>query len=651
MHPLQNGSQVTERPAYKPGVGLAGWFTESGENNVPSFPGADWFNHVIAEFQNALNEQGIEFNPANDDHFAQMFSKGRKVGSVSEMISTQFRNGDTCSTGGTSWLISENSSGLPLDNGLYAEPISDIFFDDFDGDDKASEIRRAVGLIERIGYPIKITGSGKLNLLKSPETTVNGIKCALAITKPNLVRLDSAMLDLRVDINTPSMAGLDAVIAVVPSTSDESSYIYWGGLRVEGGNWPLVAQRPKNLIKADYFTLRYAYFDDCRFRFSSEHNVHMSAFVVLANKMRGSFAGPNHNNFNFVVNDIVGDSAARTGYLLNACTGDYAGMHNFSFSGANGHTYCHLNNCHGDFWGRDDAQQTIQGNVNTASAYHFENIRVITCTAIGGEKGGKLITGVNCRTLIVNGIYGVLCGNTSGQSIDSAMDFEGFCENVTISGFENRDSISTFDYDLSIANPAAFNTNTFTVDKSIPKSRINYQGGTRTSASTSLVISPEDTYSRGARKGAGDALVTGEKLIGNDSTNWFSQASSSAEQTFYMSTDGGSKTIPLLILTSPSDVAQIGFMVELNFFSLEASQIHRAPSKYIIGAGSTQAGQMNTSPSLVNSDGFDYSAPPVLAWNGNQLEITISTPFAVAFGRITATGRPSTGTQTFDWLI
>ncbi|WP_193944651.1 hypothetical protein [Photobacterium frigidiphilum] len=74
MHPLQNGSQDTKRPGSKPISGAPGWFTETGENNVPSYPGADWFNHVIAEFQNMLTSQGIAFDPENDDHLEKAFS-------------------------------------------------------------------------------------------------------------------------------------------------------------------------------------------------------------------------------------------------------------------------------------------------------------------------------------------------------------------------------------------------------------------------------------------------------------------------------------------------------------------------------------------------------------------------------------------------
>ncbi len=74
MHPLQNGSQVTERPAKKPTSGLAGYFTESGDNNVPSYPGQDWFNDNIDEFINALAIAGIAFEPGKTDHLARLFS-------------------------------------------------------------------------------------------------------------------------------------------------------------------------------------------------------------------------------------------------------------------------------------------------------------------------------------------------------------------------------------------------------------------------------------------------------------------------------------------------------------------------------------------------------------------------------------------------
>ncbi|HHC6515874.1 TPA: hypothetical protein ACN35K_003046 [Vibrio parahaemolyticus] len=647
MHPLQNGSQATVRPAKKPTVGLAGWFTESGDNNVPSYPGADWFNNVIAEFQNALTEQGVLFDPNKDDHLSQMFTKGKKVSNVSTMLATNFKDGDTCSTGGTSWTITTDSNGLELDNGLFAIPASSIYFDDFDGDDKAVEIRTVIDLIERLGYPIKITGSGKLSLLKS-SILVDGFSCAFAIRKANLVHIDTAMISFRVDINTPSMAGLDCVLAVAPTTSDYSSYVFWSGLRIEGGNWPLISQRPKNIVKADFFTLRYAYLCDCRFRFSREHNVVMSAFVVLGNKVRGSFAGPTHNNFNFVVSDLAGDSAARTGYLLNGCTGDYAGLHNFSFSGANGHTYCHLNNCHGDFAGRDEAGNTIEGNIDEASAYHFENIRVVTATALGVEKSTRLLTGVNCRTLDVNGIYGVLCGDTEGSSIESAMEFEGFCENVSISKFENRDPVSGFDYKLGVTNPDVYHTNCFTLDKSIkPDTDVIVRGDYSRTDSTQF-ISPYDTYNSGIRKGAGSALVTGKKLLGNTRSEWFAQSSMSAEETFHFETAASSVTKQLLELTAPSATALMGFSIEIEVTGLNGTSAF-LPTRYGFSAVSSASSKSVSAPNTI-IEGYNYPSPPSVAWNGNFLEVTVPTTYAAVYVRVLAHGRKSSGTQAFEWL-
>ncbi len=71
MHPLQNGSQVTERPANKPVSGLPGYFTESGENNVPSYPGQDWFNDVIDEFLSLLSQFDINLEQNKHDHLSK----------------------------------------------------------------------------------------------------------------------------------------------------------------------------------------------------------------------------------------------------------------------------------------------------------------------------------------------------------------------------------------------------------------------------------------------------------------------------------------------------------------------------------------------------------------------------------------------------
>ncbi|WP_311567226.1 hypothetical protein [Photobacterium arenosum] len=74
MHPLQNGSQVEVKPAAKPKVGPAGYFTEGGEGTAPSYPGADWFNAVIEEFKSVYQAAGLTFEPNKFDHLKRAIS-------------------------------------------------------------------------------------------------------------------------------------------------------------------------------------------------------------------------------------------------------------------------------------------------------------------------------------------------------------------------------------------------------------------------------------------------------------------------------------------------------------------------------------------------------------------------------------------------
>ncbi|MEZ9998465.1 hypothetical protein AB4428_09205 [Vibrio lentus] len=71
MHPLNNGSQVENVPALKPRVGTAGYFSENNDNGAPSYPGQDWFNAVIREFQTAATDGGITFDPDRFDHLSR----------------------------------------------------------------------------------------------------------------------------------------------------------------------------------------------------------------------------------------------------------------------------------------------------------------------------------------------------------------------------------------------------------------------------------------------------------------------------------------------------------------------------------------------------------------------------------------------------
>jgi hypothetical protein len=72
MHKLQNGSQVTLRPARKPQIGTGGYFSENNESGAPSYPGQDWFNDCTDEFLNALAAAGVTYDPTKTDHFVKL---------------------------------------------------------------------------------------------------------------------------------------------------------------------------------------------------------------------------------------------------------------------------------------------------------------------------------------------------------------------------------------------------------------------------------------------------------------------------------------------------------------------------------------------------------------------------------------------------
>lgn len=86
MHPLNNGSQVENVPALKPRVGTPGYFSESNDNGAPSYPGQDWFNAVIREFQGALIAEGVTFNPDNFDHLQLLLSASANANFKKQML-------------------------------------------------------------------------------------------------------------------------------------------------------------------------------------------------------------------------------------------------------------------------------------------------------------------------------------------------------------------------------------------------------------------------------------------------------------------------------------------------------------------------------------------------------------------------------------
>ncbi|MDD9158300.1 hypothetical protein PVK64_19230 [Aliivibrio sp. S4TY2] len=97
MHFLQNGSQVSPVPAPKPRTGTPGYFTESGVDNRPSYPGQDWFNAVIREFQGALSANGVAFDPEKYDHLTKLLA-GNGSQFAPYRADREYATGETCTT-------------------------------------------------------------------------------------------------------------------------------------------------------------------------------------------------------------------------------------------------------------------------------------------------------------------------------------------------------------------------------------------------------------------------------------------------------------------------------------------------------------------------------------------------------------------------
>ncbi|MEC7308527.1 hypothetical protein [Vibrio crassostreae] len=118
MHPLNNGSQVENVPALKPRVGTAGYFSESNDSGAPSYPGQDWFNAVIREFQTALTAKGVAFDPDKFDHLQKLLEASAvnslqyRVGQKAEIHSAQIPD----------WLLKADGSivSRTVDDVLWA---------------------------------------------------------------------------------------------------------------------------------------------------------------------------------------------------------------------------------------------------------------------------------------------------------------------------------------------------------------------------------------------------------------------------------------------------------------------------------------------------------------------------------------------------
>ena len=163
MTKLQNGSQVTVRPARKPTAGTAGYFSESNDNSEPSYPGQDWFNDIIDEFQNALILNGITYKSDSLNNLARAIQSFKQygIGGVNDFRGTVYSSGNPEDLFGKGTLFGFcDTASLGIDNrGLYGSLT--IFGQYYDGSALSSVYRSFVNQFGQLfQFPVSNTEWG-----------------------------------------------------------------------------------------------------------------------------------------------------------------------------------------------------------------------------------------------------------------------------------------------------------------------------------------------------------------------------------------------------------------------------------------------------------------------------------------------------------
>lgn len=516
-------------------------------------------------------------------------------------------------------------------------------------EDMRVPLQRAINYIEAIDIRrTMVTPKGTAYLQTvSAATPTNGDNDAVGILIRKPSRLKWIADNTRIDLDTGAedVRGITAVLAIAPDVSSDQAYLHMEGMTLSGGNWASKDDRPEYVIKANYMVMSYSVLRDINLYYASVDNIRYCGFVCEFTNVRARFAGVQGANFKFVVEALNGDAAARTAYYLEKCVADYAGLFGYRFIGGNGHTYCHLDTCAADHIGRDENNATIADNVATAAAYGIDNVRSFVMTACGAEWCNRAINGSNTRNMTINSLYGVNCGTTDGTAIDSFINLTGFFEFVTMDNIENR-SGKNFEYWLNMTNSDDFNYNSVTIDRSIPRNRINMTG--QETAVFTQVYSLNDWYKEGMRCPGGDAMLMGDRLNTNGIFNWFDQNKYGVSKTFHIRSDAEAATFELIELTNPNVEGYLSFILEMRIGRTTGSD-PAVPSKYIV---STSAALNGVAIPVVEKVGT--AAPDVTVtaeWTEeNKLAVTLGNAYSVALVTAYVVGRPSTSTQTFEWI-
>lgn len=622
---------------------------QNGTSNVSDNYGAIEFYIVDNSDEMEIKIGGVSSRFKNDVFIQQHMLK-LSFNNIYEITSSgyDFEKGTFVSSGLTVWAVVDEVTNLILPNGLYLKAKGDIWADDFvnpsDTDDgKGLRIMRDHA--EGLGQRVTLRSSGRNYLVQSTETLPEyGGDVGLYISDLSKVWVNFGGSAISFDTGIPSLGSTtkDALLALAPPTNGDSEYAFGNikNLVLDGGNWPVKSNRPINVLRGNYRILAYSSFEEIMLSNASSHVWNTDGFVMLLRKIRCRFAGVLGTGIRMETTN-----AAKTGYLLDGCTVDYAGLKGFEITGSSGHTYCHFNNCHADFVGLDDSGVTISNNVGNAYAYDLEDVRVVNLTACGVEFSTGILRAKNARSLSVDGLFSLGAGHSDGVTeVDNLINLSGFCEQVQINNFENRSpSDGGYDTVLSITNPSQFNTNTIQLDNSIGEGNVRFNGGEQSSSNIPLVIAPWQNYDGQNRRGAGDVVKTGKKSVGASGNAWYSP-SDVLEQTFYANVSDTASEKDLLEITTQSGGA-IGFEVSI----LSVSSTALVTSKYI-GSFTIDNEQALRFEQPVPLALTAHGDNPTLTYSSSILSVNLPNIYCGYYIKVTAVQRPGENYIRFNWL-
>lgn len=576
---------------------------------------------------------------------------------ITEMISsTNPSEGNIVSSGLTLWKVTSEVTPLQFTGtSLYVDVLGEVFYDDFINptapDDRAA-LQSAIDFIEARGRRVYLKAGKPLIYIDTMydgllPTIMAGKSQGIVIKRPDLVWVDfgSAKIINRVP-------NLDDLVAIGSDTPLGSSADYvFSNIFIDGGTFVDILEEPQYIVRADYNVSRYCQFNRVVTRRSSMSNIKVCGFVIDFNNCDMRFA-QQYANYEIVGASVDGvGGGARTALKFNHCVSDYAKLFGYSVVGSLGTTYCTWLNSTSDHVGRDRSGNTItDGSANSAS---FRGIGLFSADFLncGSEFSTRAFWLETAKGVGITRCYTNNNGATDGSITNSQIRVEGYTEQLEIKGFRSSNLRNTT-YDLSVTNPVAFNRNTIHIDDSIPDSRINFSGGTKSTAGAQ-VLRLSDFYKSGLRNPNGGSVVVGKPLKGNQDIDFFDQYSYTHDFDFLISTPAGGepKIYDVLELTDVNRQGALYVVLDI-IVGKSLAQVPTLPQR-LQGKAAVNTGTFlpTEETQLLPVDGSTlvYSGI-VYYWSGNTLRIKITGAFVAGSVRVSVVCRPETGVMTYEPL-